>query len=144
MKPQQFLPSIMLIMAGLMPALAAENNPPLIVGITEDLKTDDASSAMSTIHVRAAFQKLGKEWIPFEPAVLSSVNESVPNPRAPTELEWTVVFDGKRIGTIISASRGPSDWYWQKGVLPITSNLHDVPKIATGANSFSLLVRFLT
>jgi hypothetical protein len=137
-KARLALPFIMLSAAGLLWTVAAAKDPPLLVGVIEDVESTADMPAMSTVHVRAAFQKQGSEWLAFEPIVDNSVRALPPVPRTPGEVKWTVVFDGRRIGSIVTEKLRSSDRSSDKGVLKISSDLKSVPKLQTGAGDFAL------
>jgi hypothetical protein len=47
-------------------AVEAAAEPPLYVGVLEDVEAVNLSPAMSSIHARVAFQKNGADWIPMK------------------------------------------------------------------------------
>lgn len=82
--------------------------------------------------VRVVFEKKGDEWQAFrsncdDQACLKAVTSSYPS-----EVKWTIAFDGKNVGEVVS--RTPSDflWYGDVGQQVITST-NPVPTV--GARS---------
>src|SRR5476651_1234703 len=137
-KARLAVPFIVLSTAGLLWTVAAAKDAPLLVGVIEDVESTADMPAMSTVHVRAAFQKQGSEWLAFEPIPDNSVRALPPVPRTPGEVKWTVIFDGRRMGSIVTEKLRYSDWLSDKGVLKISSDLKSVPKLQTGAGDFAL------
>jgi hypothetical protein len=85
--------------------------------------------------VRVVFEKKGNEWQAFrsdcdDPACLKAVTSSYPS-----EVKWTIAFDGKNVGEVVS--RTPSDflWYSDIGQQVITSK-NPVPMVGTRSPEF--------
>jgi hypothetical protein len=103
--------------------LRALAETPTYVGVLEG-PTDDASSAVSArTHVRIAFRKDGAEWKAM-PGELGT----------PESLQWTVVFDGRTLGTATSRNPGELHWYADVGTHILTSRA--APEIRTDAADF--------
>jgi hypothetical protein len=117
--------------------MIAKADSPIFVGVIEDVEPGNLSPAMSFAHVRIAFQKRGSAWIPMKsdfntPEALAQAERYYP-----ATVNWTVVFDGKQIGTIASRSAGQLHWYGDVGTQNITTNAAKIPRISTGAANFS-------
>jgi hypothetical protein len=117
-------------------SIEAAAEPPLFVGVLEDVEAVNLSPAMSSIHVRVAFQKVGADWIPMKgtfgtPDALLQADRYFP-----ATVNWTVVFDGKRIGTIASKNSGPPRGYGDVGTQAITTKPTNIPLIKAGASDF--------
>jgi hypothetical protein len=128
-----------LVVLGLMP-LAAVADPPVFVGVIEDTASTDLTPAMSRIHVRLAFQKQGMEWIPFASGTQFNITPAQTDPTFPSTVNWTIVFDGKRLGTITSTNPG-LDWSADIGIQTITTPSNDIPRVRTETRDFSLADR---
>jgi hypothetical protein len=118
-----------------LPAWGAETGLPLFVGFIEDVEPGNLSPAMASIHARVAFLKQGADWIPIkwelgnEEAVARTVG-------LPATVHWTVVFDGRALGTITSKAV-PVGWYGDVGTQVITTKPTEIPRIAAGISDFS-------
>lgn len=55
----------------------------------------------------------------------------------PATVNWTVVFDGRQLGTITSRSPGQLHWYGDVGTQIITTKAANIPRIGVGASNFS-------
>jgi hypothetical protein len=132
--------ALTVIVLGLIP-LAAIADPPVVVGVIEDTAFQDLTPAMSSIHVRLAFQKQGMEWIPFGSGTQFDMTSARSDPSFPATVNWTVVFDGKQLGNIISTNPEPSNRYADIGVQAITTAAKDIPRVRIGARDFHLADR---
>jgi hypothetical protein len=110
--------------------------PPLFVGVIEDVEPGNLSPAMSSVHARVAFQKQGADWVPMKSDFDNQEALAHADGYFPATVNWTVVFDGKRIGTITSRNPGPPQGYGDVGTQIITSVTTDIPRIAAGASEF--------
>jgi len=117
-------------------AVQAAAEPPLFVGVLENVEAVNLSPAMSSIHVRVAFEKDGADWVPMKgtfgtPEALLQADRYFPS-----AVNWTVVFSGKSIGAIASKNSGPPMGYGDVGTQTITTQLTDIPLVETGAADF--------
>src|SRR5689334_18725256 len=79
-----------------LPAEIASSDDSLWVGVFENVNGGNfLSPAMASPHVRVAFKKNGAEWIAASSAI-------------PQTMTWTVVFDGRALGTIGSSTKSSS------------------------------------
>ena len=106
----------------------ARGDDPLWVGVLENVDGGDfLSPAMKLPHVRVAFAKQGTDWI--------AASTSIPG-----TIKWTVVFDGKALGTITSAAFASAAY----GDLNTQTLTGDVPRnifVSNGAATFDYGVR---
>jgi hypothetical protein len=126
-----------LCLIGVTAPVVASADSPIIVGVLEDVKPGNLSTAMSVPHARVAFQKTGDEWVPFRTDfnTLDALAESYKY--YPDTVGWTVVFDGKKIGAITSKNPGPPNSYGDVGAQTITTDRAHIPKITVGLSAFS-------
>jgi hypothetical protein len=117
-------------------AVEAAAEPPLFVGVLEDVEAVNLSPAMSSIHVRVAFQKNGADWIPMKGTFGAPEALLQAESYFPATVNWTVVFSGKSIGTIASKNSGPPMGYGDVGTQSITTKPTDIPLIKTDASNF--------
>jgi hypothetical protein len=117
-------------------AVGAAAEQSLFVGVLEDVEAVNLSPAMSSIHVRVAFQKNGADWIPLKGTFGTPEALSHADTYFPATVNWTVVFGGKNIGTITSKNSGPPMGYGDVGTQSITTKPMDIPLIKTGASNF--------
>jgi hypothetical protein len=108
----------------LTPTARAES--PIFVGVLEDVEPDnDLSSGMVVPHVRLAFEYHDNTWHEF-------------NLEYPARVEWTIVFDGRRIGTLQSrAPKSTAHMLGNTGIETITTPPDKLPDIRAGANRFT-------
>lgn len=117
-------------------AVEAAAEPPLFVGVLEDVEAVNLSPAMASIHVRVAFQKDGADWIPMKGTFGTPEALLQAESYFPATVNWTVVFSGKNMGTIVSKNSGPPMGYGDVGTQTITTKLTDIPLIKTGVSDF--------
>jgi hypothetical protein len=115
----------------------AKADSPIFVGVLEDVEPGNLSPAMSSAHVRIAFQKQDATWIPMKSDFDSPDALAQADRYYPSTVNWTVVFEGKQIGTITSKSPGQLHGYGDIGTQIITTNPTNIPGIANGASNFS-------
>ena len=118
-------------------SIQARAQTPLYVGVLEDINSTGNFTITDRLHVRVAFQKKNKDWIPMKSDfntqdALTSVDRFYPK-----TVNWTVVFEGKKIGEISSKSPGPLNWYADVGKQIISTSAKDVPKITKEVSAFS-------
>jgi len=117
-------------------ATEAAAESPVYVGALENVETVNLSPAMSTIHVRVAFQKDGADWIPMKGTFGTPEALLQAGSYFPATVTWTVVFSGKSLGTIVSKNSGPPMGYGDVGTQAITTKPTGIPLIKTGASDF--------
>lgn len=88
----------------------AEQKQGVILGVLEDFPGTYAEQP-STRALRVLFQKAGNDWKPFpshcaDQACLKTISASYP-----TEVAWTIAFDGKTLGKIIGRTVKEFDSY---------------------------------
>ena len=105
----------------MMPCVIAKADSPILIGVIEDVEPGNLAPAMSSVHVRIAFQKQGSAWVPMKSSFDTSDALAQADRYYPATVNWTVVFDGKRIGTITSRSPGQLDAYGDVGTQIITT-----------------------
>jgi hypothetical protein len=110
--------------------------PPLFVGVLEDVEAVNLSPAMSSIHVRVAFKKDGADWIPMKGSFGTPEALLQADRYFSATVNWTVVFSGKSLGTIASKNSGPPKGYGDIGTQSITTQPTDIPLVKTGASNF--------
>ena len=137
MNARRVIATIVFCWAGATGSMVAIADSPLFVGVLEDVEPGNLSPAMSVAHVRVAFQKRGADWVPLKTdfATLGALTEYYKY--YPTAVNWTVVFDGKRIGTIESKNPASPSGGGDVGTQTITSDRAFIPKIGNGASDFS-------
>jgi hypothetical protein len=105
-------------------AIGARDEVPILVGVLEDIEPGNLSPGMASPHVRLAFTYKDSAWgeMSYE---------------YPALVKWTVVFDGRQIGTIQSrASLHPAYLGGDVGIEAITTDQASVPRVSLGASSF--------
>ena len=85
--------------------------------------------------VRVVFEKKGDDWQAFRSdcdnqACLKTVTSSYPS-----EVKWTIAFDGKNVGQVVSRTPDDFRWYSDVGQQVITST-NPVPTIGTRSPEF--------
>jgi hypothetical protein len=122
---------------GISDPVIAKADSPIFVGVLEDVQPGNLSPAMSSAHVRIAFQRQGSAWVPMKSSFDTLDALAQADRYYPAAVIWTVVFDGKRIGTITSRSPGKLDEYGDVGTQIITTKPTNIPRINEGASNFS-------
>jgi hypothetical protein len=122
---------------GISNRMIAGADSPIFVGVLEDVERENLSSAMSSVHVRIAFQKGASAWMPMKSDFGTLDALATADRYYPATVRWTVVFDGKRIGTIRSRSPGRLNEYGDVGTQIITTKATSIPRISAGASTFS-------
>jgi len=118
-------------------AMSAElSHTPLYVGVLENIDMPGDQSLSSTIHVRVAFKKRGTEWVAMDTNFLDQASLATINNHYPKSVQWTVVFDGRDLGSLVSRNPGPLHWYGDVGVQTIVGNKSAIPEIETLKNNF--------
>ena len=123
---------------GVFNPMIARADATIFVGVIEDVEVpNNLSPAMSGVHVRIAFQKRASAWIPMKSDFNTLDALAQAQRYYPATVNWTVVFDGKQIGTISSRNAGRLQWYGDVGTQIITTKATNIPRISTGASNFS-------
>ncbi|MGO9802169.1 MAG: hypothetical protein ACLPTM_04930 [Steroidobacteraceae bacterium] len=93
-RPNRFAAiAAILVCPACLPAEVARADDSLWVGVFENVNGGNfLSPAMASPHVRVAFKKDGAEWVAAPSAI-------------PQTITWTVVFDGRALGTITSSTK---------------------------------------
>ena len=95
------------------------------VGVFEDVDGGNfMSPGMASPHVRVAFKKDGADWT----AARSDL---------PTMVTWAVIYDGRKLGTIISKKTNEFYASGDVNIQVITTKPTDVPTVKSGAKNFS-------
>ena len=114
--------SALLCLGGQVASAHAES--PILVGILEDVEPSSPPSGMDGSHVRIAFEYREGLWWPW-------------NGRYPPQADWTVVFDGRQLGTLhSSAATRPGTSGPAFGIEPITTEPAAIAHIKVGAANF--------
>ncbi len=114
------------------PAPAPE--PSVILGVLEDLPAETGEPDLRV--VRAVFQKLGDEWVPF-PAQAQSYRDLQSLPASyPKQLTWTVLFNGRSLGTVKAETPSFFRSNSQVGIQEIISD-DPVPVVGEKSTAFS-------
>ncbi len=129
--------SVAFCWAGATSSVMAGADTPVFVGVLEDVKSDNLSPAMSVPHVRVVFQKRGMEWVPLKTDFNTPEALAESYKYYPEVVSWTVVFDGKKIGTITSKNPGSPSSYGDIGTQTITTDHAHIPQITTRVEDFS-------
>jgi hypothetical protein len=122
---------------GICNPIIANADSPIFIGVIEDVEPGNLSPAMSSAHVRIAFHKQDSAWTPMKSDFYSPDSLAQADTYYPATVNWTVVFEGKQIGTITSRSPGQLHWYGDVGTQIITTKPKDIPRISEGASNFS-------
>lgn len=102
----------------------AHDNEPILVGVLEDVEPGSLSPGMATPHVRLAFTYKDGEWSPM-------------SDEYPAVVKWTVVFDGKQIGSLQSrASHHPAHSGGDIGIEAIETDPASIPRVSVGTPGF--------
>ncbi len=122
---------------GVMAPMTAIADSPLFVGVLEDVQPGNLSPAMSAAHVRVAFEKRGAVWVPLKTDFNTPEALAESYKYYPETVSWTVVFDGKSLGTITSKNPGPPTSYGDVGTQTITTDHSRIPQITSRLADFS-------
>jgi hypothetical protein len=107
----------------------------LIVGVLEDFPGENAYEPDFRA-VRATFKKIGDDWQAF-PTKTRSYRDLETLPTSyPSEMTWTIAFDGRRFGTITSRTPSHFKFYSEIGIEDITSQ-GQVPTVGKKSVDYS-------
>lgn len=137
MKVRRVVAIIIFCWVGAIGSMVAIADSPLFVGVLEDVKPGNLSPGMSFAHVRVAFEKQGTAWVPLKTDFNTPEALAESYKYYPEAVSWTVVFDGKRLGTIESKNPGSPSAYGDVGTQTITTDHALIPKIRSRAADFS-------
>ena len=118
-------------------ALAARQaaaETPTFIGVLEGPQTRPPAYSART-HVRIAFRRDGAAWTPMPSDFATPSALAVAHRLYPEGLTWTVVFNGRSLGSIESRSPGALHWYADVGVQVVTTR--PVPVVRARAADFS-------
>jgi hypothetical protein len=108
--------------------------PSVILGVLEDIPAETGEPDLRA--VRAIFQKLGDEWIPF-PAQAQSYRDLQSLPASyPKQLTWTIIFNGHSLGTVTAETPSVFRSNSQIGIQEITSD-DPVPVVGEKSTAYS-------
>jgi hypothetical protein len=117
--------------------IAAEPvHKPLYVGVLENIDMPGDKSLSATIHARVAFVKKDADWVAMDSNVLDQASLTTITSHYPKSVRWTVVFDGRNLGTVTSRNPDALQAYGDVGVQIITSPKKDIPQIKMFENNF--------
>ncbi len=124
---------VFVLLALSLPVTAAQaaSQSPLYVGVLEI-----AGASAQVPHVRVAFYKDGDRWMAMNTNVHTVAELERVNKTYPPQLDWSVVFDGKKIGNIASRLPERIGFYSDIGVETITTGRDRIPLVRTGAGDF--------
>jgi hypothetical protein len=100
---------------------------PLLVGVLEDIaaRADRAGDpTMIGTHVRLAFEFRDGAWRPWDQ-------------RYPQQMDWTVVFGGRTLGSVSSHENPPMLFVGDLGIESITTAESRIPHVRVGASDFN-------
>jgi len=103
---------LVLILAGAISTQGATAQN-IILGVLEDNLGHYAGDSNFRA-VRVIFEKRGEEWTPFLNNCRNPTCLKTATSHYPTEVSWTIAFDGGKVGNL--TSRTPIDFSWYGGV----------------------------
>jgi hypothetical protein len=108
--------------------------PAVILGVLEDLPAETGEPDLRV--VRAVFQKLGDEWVPY-PAQAQSYRDLQSLPDSyPRQITWTILFNGRNLGTVTAETPSFFRSNSQVGIEEIVSE-DPVPVVGEKSTAFS-------
>jgi hypothetical protein len=108
--------------------------PSVILGVLEDIPAETGEPDLRA--VRAVFQKLGDEWVPF-PAQAQNYRDLQSLPASyPKQLTWTILFNGRSLGTVTAETPSFFRSNSQVGIEEITSD-DPLPVVGEKSTAFS-------
>jgi hypothetical protein len=110
--------------------------PPVYLGVLEDIQAQDTELISSKRHVRIAFAKQGATWRPMDTNFRSQQALAGAITHYPAAITWTVVFNGRSLGSITSRNPEGLLGYGDIGTHIITTKEAGIPRITTGASEF--------
>jgi hypothetical protein len=129
----QVLTRFLLLLAIAIPCVrsSAQN---VVLGVLEENRGHYAGEPNYRA-VRVVFEKKGDEWLAFRSdwdnqACLKAVTSSYPS-----EVRWTIAFDGKNVGQVVGSTPNDFGWYSDMGQQVIIST-NPVPQIGARSPEF--------
>lgn len=139
MKLDSATPLLACLLLGLPALTLAKETAPVYVGVLESFRTSDHLPVSSHPHVRIAFQWENGEWKHMKDDFNTQESLATTSRYYPASVQWTVVFDGRRIGMITSRDPGRLKAYGDVGTQIITSKPADISKIRIGVSRFDYM-----
>lgn len=130
-----FSTSAALALAAQGKSTAPDPTQPVIIGVLEDVPGHSIGQPHVRA-VRAVFEEQGDKWLPFpsncsEPGCLRTIVS-----KYPSEITWTITFDGRNLGKIKSHTPTQFEAYSDIGLEPIAAE-EGVPVIGKRNTEFS-------
>lgn len=124
----------LLLLATLIGSVPSIFGQQILLGVLEDNPGHYAGEANFRT-VRVVFQKKGDDWQPFnsdcrDQACLKAITSTYPS-----EVTWTVTFDGKNMGQVTSRTPADFAWYGSVGQQEITSK-GPLPTVGVRSSEF--------
>jgi hypothetical protein len=122
---------VLAILIGSVPSIFGQQ---ILLGVLEDNPGHYAGEANFRT-VRVVFEKKGDDWQPFRSDCRDQACLKTTTSTYPSEVTWTVTFDGKSVGQV--TSRTPTDfaWYASVGQEEITTK-GPVPTVGVRSSEF--------
>jgi hypothetical protein len=118
-------------------AADADSHPTLYIGVLENIKSNESGPRYGAgAHVRVALFKDGDHWVAMNSNFGTLAELEHANDSYPARVDWTVVFDGKKIGSITSEARDKIRYYGDIGIQSIVTDAKRVPIIRIGSSDF--------
>lgn len=127
--PARFL--LLLALAVLCVKSSAQN---LILGVLEENRGHH-SGEPNYRTVRVVFEKKGDEWQAFQSDCKDQACLKAFPSTYPSEVKWTIAFDGKNVGQVVSRTPNDFRWYSDVGQQTIIST-NPVPTIGARSSEF--------
>jgi hypothetical protein len=122
--PRRLMVILVIASPSLLLSEIARSDDSLWVGVFENVDGGNfLSPAMASPHVRVTFKKDGTDWVAATSAI-------------PQTMTWTVVFDGRALGTITSATKSSSA-YGDVNIQVLTAAPADRILVKKGVAEFS-------
>lgn len=121
----------------LLTSLSTVANPPIkriVLGVLEDVPGKYQGESDSR-RIRVVFEKNGDTWKAFPSDCPSQDCLTTVAPEYPTEVTWTIAFDGKNLGKVTSRTPAKFDFYSDVGLQNITST-GPIPTVGKKAAEF--------
>ena len=106
----------------------------IILGVLEDNQGHYVGDSNYRT-VRVVFEKDGDEWRPFRSGCEDQMCLKAVTSSYPSEVKWTITFDGKSMGQVVTRNPRDFHWYSDVGQQAITSAT-PVPTIGTRSPEF--------
>jgi hypothetical protein len=106
----------------------------IILGVLEESKGHYAGEP-NYRDIRVIFQKSGGVWQPFQSDCQDQACLKVVSSTYPSETKWTIAFDGRNLGQVVSHAPSDFRWYSDVGQKAIIST-NPVPTVGTRSAEF--------